>query len=138
MSGLKCSEYHLDVEREQRNQLLTQVATAQREIEGIRHQLADALGRSSEVRHRDIFKQVQETKRWLQGTQEFAAQTWQWSIDNVSSELSAGLRQLQDLIRTGQQALARLTEACATSKLRAQGEAQLSTVEVLFYGDRSC
>lgn len=110
MSGRKCSQYHLDVERERRSQLLEQISALQRQVQGLGQQITDMLRCASEGVRRHFAQQAKEAHKWWERAQS-ASSTQQWSMSSTSSRLSAGLSQLQTLVEEGKSVQRRLTEA---------------------------
>lgn len=111
MSGRKCSQFHLDAERERRSELLAQISALQREAQGLGQQIADVLGCASEELRRHFKQEAREAQAWLEQAQAVTRAAQQWSMSSTSSRLSAGLGQLQTLVEEGKHVRKRLTEA---------------------------
>ncbi|MCS7279056.1 MAG: hypothetical protein NZ530_03230 [Thermodesulfobacteriaceae bacterium] len=99
MSGLKYSEYQLEREKEEKIQLLQEIANFKNEIELIKDYLEDLLHHTSEGLKLTFFQEVKEAQKWLDTLE--IPKIEDLSMDTELSILRKTHSQLKEIVEKG-------------------------------------
>ena len=104
MSGRKCSDYHLDAERERKSQQLSSISARERQVTAMRQQLAETLARLSPVARRRFATEVAGAEEWPRQIAIDATTPPRLSISSLEADLNSAADHLSGRVASGQTA----------------------------------
>lgn len=133
MSGRKCSTIRFDAAREQRRQLLNQIESDRRTVEGIRNQVTEALRGTSEGVREHFAKETLRAQQWIEQAERVLATSQPLSLGSNLSDISQQANESEAVVKDGGEIQERLQEAFMeeAGQLRAEGARQIFAVESL-------
>lgn len=134
MSGRKYSTVRFDATLEQKRQLLNQIDVQRRSAEGIRQQVAQALGGTTKGLRDHFAEESERARQWIEEAESIVSTPQALSISSSLSDVSQQAREYSVMMSEGCKIQELLQEAFVkqAGELRSEGAKQIFAVESLF------